>query len=102
LIKAANMDFDSWHVDIAEATVRHPSGFRIVVEGNLADPTGISPSNFPEGLSAAEQARLVRCGMQALMKAARSRTTVRRPRPTVAAKPRFKDKPERPVLSLKR
>lgn len=96
------MDFDSWHVDIAEATVRHPSGFRIVVEGNLADPSGISPSHFPDGLTAAEQARLVRCGMQALMKAARN-SPARRPRTPVAPpKPQFKNKPDRPVLSLKR
>lgn len=96
------MDFDSWHVDIAEATVRHPSGFRIVVEGNLTDPSGISPSNFPDGLTAAEQARLVRCGMQALMKAARN-GSVRRPRATATPpKPQFKNKTSRPVLSLKR
>ncbi len=96
------MDFDSWHVDIEEATVRHPSGFKIVVEGDLDDPSGISPSGFPAELSAADQARLLRSGMQALTRAARS-NPVRRAPPTVAvAKPKFKNKPDRPVLSLKR
>ena len=97
------MDYDSWHVDIEEATVRHPSGFRIVIEGDLADPSGISPTNFPAGLSAAEQARLLRCGMQALTRAAKA-NPVRRPPPAVATtvRPKFKNKPERPVLSLKR
>lgn len=97
------MDFDSWHVDIEEATVKHPSGFRIVVEGDLADPSGISPSGFPEGLSAAEQARLLRCGMQALTRAAKA-NPIRRAPPIAAAKPKpkFQNKPSRPVLSLKR
>lgn len=97
------MDYDSWHVDIAEATVKHPSGFKIMVEGDLSDPSSISPTNFPAGLSAAEQARLLRCGMQALARAAKANPVLRRPPPTVAAaRPTFKNKPERPVLSLKR
>jgi hypothetical protein len=92
------MDFDSWQVDIAQATAKHSSGFRVEIEGNPADPSGISPSGFPEGLSAAEQARLLRCGMQAIMKAARNQA--RKPKPAVA-KPVFKSKGDRPVLSLK-
>lgn len=95
------MDFDSWHVDLAQATVRHPSGFRIAIEGNLAEPHAIEPSDFPEGLTPAEQARLMRCGMQALMKAARA-NSARRPRATaVPPRPQFKNQIARPVLSLK-
>lgn len=99
------MDFESWQVDLKAAVIKHPSGFKIVFEGNPADPSNIAPSNFPAGLTAAEQARLMRCAMQALTKAARSaprssgsgmRSTG--DKPAVA----FKSKGSRPVLSLKR
>jgi len=64
------MDFDAWNVDLEKRSAFHASGFRITVEGNPLQPIGVSPSNFPEELSAVEQARLLRAGIKAIKQAA--------------------------------
>lgn len=64
------MDFDAWNVDLETLSAFHVTGFRISIEGSPLQPVGVSPSHFPDGLTAVEQARLLRCGMRAIKKAA--------------------------------
>ncbi|WP_185236391.1 hypothetical protein [Teredinibacter franksiae] len=64
------MDFDAWNVDLDSLSAFHVTGFRISIEGSPLQPLGVSPSHFPEGMSAVEQARLLRCGMKAIKDAA--------------------------------
>lgn len=94
------MDYQSWNVDIDKLTAVHSTGFMIVVEGNPRHPTGVTPGSFPAHLSAIEQVRLLRCGLEAIAQAApaRSKYTERK---QVAAQVAA-HKPKRPVLSLKR
>lgn len=66
------MDFDAWNVDLESLSAFHVTGFRITIEGSPLQPEGVSPSHFPAGLSAVEQARLLRCGMKAIKRAAES------------------------------
>ena len=64
------MDFDAWVADLAAGTVTHESGFVLHVEGDPGDPSAINPTNFPSQLSFVDQARLMRCGLEFLTKAA--------------------------------
>ncbi len=64
------MDFEAWNVDLEKAMAVHRSGFKITVEGDVRQPSGVIPGRFPEGLSAIDQATLLRCGLQALMRTA--------------------------------
>lgn len=64
------MDFEAWVADLAAGTVTHESGFILQVEGNPRDPSAINPNNFPANLSFVDQARLMRCGLEFLAKAA--------------------------------
>lgn len=94
------MNYESWNVDLATASAVHASGFQLTVDGDPANPMGVHPGKFPEGLSAIEQARLLRCGLEAMHKAASTSTAQQ-------ARERFqeqmlKHKPTRPVLSLKK
>lgn len=68
------MDFDAWNIDLKNKSAFHITGFRIVIEGNPLQPMGVIPSHFPDGLSAVDQARLLRSGMKALMREARNAT----------------------------
>jgi hypothetical protein len=68
------MNFDAWVADFAAGTATHESGFVLQVEGNPSDPTAINPSNFPAQLSYVDQARLMRCGVEFLAKAASNST----------------------------
>lgn len=68
------MDFDAWNVDLKTKSAFHITGFRIVVEGNPVQPMGVIPSHFPDGMSAVDQARLLRCGIKALIREARNAT----------------------------
>lgn len=65
------MDFDAWKVDLKSKSAFHETGCRITVEGNPRQPMGLIPSNFPDGLTAVEEARLLRCGMKAIVSKAR-------------------------------
>ena len=60
------MDFKAWNVDLKVKSAYHVSGFKIVIEGDPRQPMGVYPSNFPEDLTAFEQAKLLRCGMEAI------------------------------------
>jgi|SRR5690554_1541993 len=64
------MDFNAWQADVAAGTAVHESGFMLKVEGNPSNPSSVDPGKFPANLSFAEQARLLRCGMEFLAKAA--------------------------------
>ena len=98
------MNFDTWTVDLDSASAVHPSGFKVVVEGDLCNPSGVHPGKFPEGLSAVQQARLLRCGMEAIINMAQS-SNWRQDKARFAqrvAEPAANYKPTRPVLSLKK
>ena len=66
------MDFEAWNVDLKTKSAFHITGFRISIEGNPLQPMGVLPSHFPEGLTAVEQARLLRCGMKAILNEAKN------------------------------
>lgn len=94
------MNFEAWDVDLGTASAVHQCGFRITVEGDPVNPSGVHPGKFPEGLSAVEQARLLRCGLEAMQKLASKMGSTRghsKPAP-----PPRQHKPTRPILSLKK
>lgn len=66
------MNFDAWVADLAAGTATHETGFVLQVEGDPRDPSAINPANFPANLSFVDQARLMRCGLEFLAKAAAS------------------------------
>lgn len=99
------MNFETWTVDLASSSAVHPCGFKVVVEGDPRNPMGVHPGKFPEGMTAIQQARLLRCGLEAIMNLAQNQgwrqdqsRFAERVQPA-AAPPR---KPTRPILSLKK
>ncbi len=100
------MDLEAWKLDVKSGTAVHATGFKLVVEGNPANPMGVTPGRFPEGLTAIQQATLLRCGIEALIEAALAQKNdqARQRFSVVAAETAkvTKTKPSRPVLSLKR
>lgn len=108
------IDFDTWEIDTEAGRAVHPCGFNLVVEGDLRNPSGVTPADYPEGMSYADQARLLRCGMQALASASNGSAASRsRTGPVVNSRARKaeesarlfaerKDRPQRPKLSLKK
>ncbi len=64
------MDFDDWQVDLKRSLAVHSTGFRLTVEGDPRRPTGVLPGRFPDYLSAAEQAALLRRGINAIARKA--------------------------------
>ena len=72
------MDFEAWNVDLKTKSAFHVTGFRISIEGNPLQPMGVLPSHFPEGLTAVEQARLLRCGMKAILTEAKNHRNLQR------------------------
>ena len=99
------MDYKAWSVDLTENSATHTSGFTIVIEGSPLSPMGVNPGRFPEGLSAVQQATLLRSGLEAMMREAKTGGAIRMaaqpPKPKVPT-PKPKRNPSRPVLSLKR
>lgn len=111
------MDFEAWVADLAAGTATHESGFVLQVEGNPCDPSAINPAHFPANLSFVDQARLMRCGLEFLAKAAHNnpstyssatdieslKSEATKEREALAKQfAERADKPERSVLSLKR
>ncbi len=97
------MDFKAWNVDLGSSSATHASGFTIVIDGSPLSPMGVNPGKFPEGLSAVQQATLLRNGLEALMSAAQDGGAIRlaaQPKKAPVEKP--KHIPKRQVLSLKR
>lgn len=106
-----NPKFVDWDVDLSQGFARHVSGFNLCIEGDPKDPSSVSPADFPERMSAAEQAGLLREGMAALAaagRAFRSTAATTKTSAQLAAEARAKlfaerpDKPDRPRLSLKK
>ena len=98
------MNFETWTVDLKSASAIHPCGFKVVVEGDLCNPMGVHPGKFPEGLTAVEQARLLRCGLEAIISTAQNnnwRQDKSRFAERAQAAPN-PNKPARPILSLKK
>lgn len=115
------MDFDAWAANLAAGTATHESGFVLQVEGDPKDPSAINPANFPPNLSFVDQARLMRCGLEFLAKAATAspgsystatggaadieslKSNATREREALAKQfAERANKPERSVLSLKK
>lgn len=63
------MDFESWDIDVATGEARHSCGCIIRVEGDPRNPSSVDPSHFPKDLNFIDQARLLRCGLEALSRA---------------------------------
>lgn len=106
------IDYEAWEVDLPSGRALHASGFSVTVEGDVRDPSGVAPADYPPGLSYAEQARLLRCGMEALARAPEGQARHHKA-PQVTSRARRavekarlfaerKDRPERPRLSLKK
>ncbi len=102
--KGESMNFESWNVDLETLTAIHPSGAKVVAEGDPVNPDGVHPSCFPEDISAMEQVRLVRCGLEAIAKSARisNKENTRLKQEEKRATARAAHTPTRPVLSLKK
>lgn len=106
------MNFEAWTVDLASSSAVHATGFKVAVEGDLRNPSGVHPGKFPEGLTAMEQARLLRCGLEAIVKLAQNQgfrqdqarfTERAKAAPTASAPAAVPArKPTRPILSLKK
>lgn len=94
------MDFNAWIVDLPTLSATHACGFRLEVEGSPKDPCAVHPGKFPAGLSSIDQVRLVRTGVEAIAKAANNRPV--KPVPPKPISAPLKDKPSRPLLSLKK
>ncbi len=60
------MNFNAWIVNLPTKSAEHISGVKVIVEGNLDCPSGIVPSGFSETMTALDQARLLRCGFNAI------------------------------------
>ncbi len=108
-----SLDYQSWTLDVARGRAEHPCGFSLEVEGDVRNPSSVAPANYPQGLNFAEQARLLRSGMEALAAAANSSEAPKRA-PVVNSRAQRaeesarkfaeqrKDRPARPKLSLKK
>lgn len=95
------MDFTDWIVDVQKRTATHSSGFKLEVEGNPRNPSAVHPGKFPPGTSSLDQVRLVRTGVEAIVKAAgAARSAPPSKRPKTIKKPQ--GSANRPTLSLKR
>ena len=92
------MDFTDWKVGSDGSSATHASGFTVTVEGSPRDPSGVHPGRFPPGLSAIEQVRLLRHGVEAIAQAARRPERAERSRPA----PKPERSSDRPVLSIRR
>jgi hypothetical protein len=64
-------DIEEWSVDLTRKTATHTSGYSLTVEGSLQDPSSVSPGRTPAGLSAHDQVRLLREGLDVLAKNAK-------------------------------
>lgn len=106
------IDFNAWETDVANGRAIHASGFSLSVEGDVRNPSSVAPADYPPGMSYADQARLLRCGMEALASAPAAgsrasrtpsvKTRARRAEESAKLFAQRKDRPERPKLSLKR
>jgi hypothetical protein len=98
------MNFEDWIVDLKTASATHACGFRVEVEGNPKDPSGVNPGRFPADLDGLSQVRLLRCGVDAIAAAAKQQKAepAKNLGLSEAEKKAFANQPKRPKLSLKK
>ncbi len=96
------INFDDWEVNLDRLSATHASGFTLSVEGSVRNPSAVHPGPFPKHLSALEQVRLLRHGVEALAKAGK-RESRARPAPRVINRPPVDpNRPKKDLLTLKR
>ncbi len=66
-----SIDFEDWDVDLKKLSATHSCGFTLTVEGSVKNPSVVHPGPFPKHLSALDQVRLLRHGVEAISKAGR-------------------------------
>lgn len=93
----SGINFDDWEVNLEAMSATHSTGFTLSVEGSVRNPSAVHPGPFPKHLSALEQVRLLRYGVEALAKAAKNS-----PQPVSKPAPRPSDRPRKTLLKLKR
>ena len=109
------MSPDQWQIDLDRQTAVHESGFTVHVDGNLRMPFSVSPTNVPADLSVVQQAALLRDGLLVMQNGPghdqgygdydHNAERPEKKRKIIINKPAYvppANKPERPVLSLKR
>lgn len=96
----SGINFDDWEVDLGALSATHASGFTLSVEGSPRNPSAVHPGPFPKHLTALEQVRLLRFGVEALAKAAKDKKPQATAKP--ASRPLNPNRPRKPQLSLKR
>ncbi len=94
----SGINFDDWEVNLEAMSATHTTGFTLSVEGSVRNPSAVHPGPFPKHLSALEQVRLLRYGVEALAKA--SKTSARPVHRPAASRP--SNRPRKTLLKLKR
>ena len=99
----SGIDFDDWDVNLEALSATHACGFTLSVEGSVRNPSAVHPGPFPKHLSALEQVRLLRHGVEALAKAAKKDQPPKQA-PQVVNRNSFNnnDRPKKSLLTLKR
>jgi len=100
------MNFEDWTVDLKRCSATHVSGFMIEIEGSPRDPSAVHPGRCPAGISAMDQVRLLRFGLDALAQEA-GRVATEREEESVRqmvkkSYQRPANQPRKPLLSLKK
>jgi hypothetical protein len=100
----AVMNFEDWTVDLNTASATHACGFRVEVEGSLKEPSEVNPGRFPKELDGLAKVRLLRCGVDAIIAAAKQQKAAPAKKLGLsdAEKKAFANQPKRPKLSLKK
>lgn len=93
----SGINFDDWEINLEAMSATHTCGFTLSVEGSVRNPSAVHPGPFPKHLSALEQVRLLRYGVEALAKASKKQSSPP-PRPA----PRSPNRPRKTLLKLKR
>ncbi len=111
-----SIDFEDWDVDLKKLSATHSCGFTLTIEGSVRNPSVVHPGPFPKHLSALDQVRLLRHGVEAISKAGKEDSSFRdapsnrrydrsNSSPKVVKKPSTAIKSNRakkPILSLKK
>lgn len=98
-------NINGWSIAPNGRKAQHESGFTVEVEGNPADPHSVNPGKFPQGLSAIEQVRLLRMGVEAIAQVAKQGNGMGRKPQAASRRPVYTppaNKPARAKLSLKK
>jgi len=99
----SGINFDDWEINLEAMSATHSSGFTLSVEGSVRNPSAVHPGPFPKHLSALEQVRLLRHGVEALAKAAKRDNPQHPNRPSRNHDtPPNPDRPRKSLLKLKR